>query len=115
VALSGFVALFWILRNRIRGIHGRALVRSGSKILAASAVMAAVVWLSSSGIQAWLGARKPGYLVDVCVSIPLGALAYFLAGRLLRIEELELAVQGLRRRVCDINVDDQAVRERDSQ
>jgi putative peptidoglycan lipid II flippase len=94
VALTGFVALFWILRNRIGGIHGRALARTTAKILAASAAMAAVVWLSSHGIQAWLGARKLGYLVDVAVSIPLGALVFFLAGRLCRIEELRAAWPG---------------------
>ena len=58
----------------------------------ASAVMAASrVWLSSHAIQAWLGAGKLGYLTDVAVSIPLGALVYYLAGRLFRIEELRLA------------------------
>lgn len=91
VAISGFVALFWILRNRIGGIHGRALARSVAKTLLASAAMAAVVWLSSSAIQAWLGARKAGYLADVAVSIPLGAAVFFLAGRLLKIEELAMA------------------------
>jgi len=91
VALTGFVALFWILRNRIGGIHGRALARTTAKILAASAAMAAVIWLSSHGIQTWLGARKLGYLTDVAVSIPLGALVFFLAGRLFRIEELRAA------------------------
>ncbi len=97
VALSGFVALFWILRNRIGGVHGRALARSVGKSLAASAAMAAVVWLSSSGIQTWLGTRKMGYLVDVAVSIPLGAAVFFLVGRLLNIEELEMALATLGR------------------
>ncbi|MDP3000149.1 MAG: murein biosynthesis integral membrane protein MurJ [Bryobacterales bacterium] len=97
VALTGFVALFWILRNRIGGIHGRALARTTTKILAASAAMGAVTWLSSHGIQAWLGAGKLGYLTDVAVSIPLGALVYYLAGRLFRIEELRMAWPGGRR------------------
>lgn len=91
VALTGFVALFWILRNRIGGIHGRAFARTTGKILLASGVMAAVIWLSSHGIQSWLGMRKLGYLVDVAVSVPLGAVVFFLTGRWCGIKELELA------------------------
>jgi putative peptidoglycan lipid II flippase len=92
VAISGFAALFLLIRRRIGGVHGRALARSSFKILAASAVMAALVWTSSTGIQAILGARKLGYLADVAVSIPLGVAAFALAGRLLKIEELEFAL-----------------------
>ncbi|MBI4876563.1 MAG: murein biosynthesis integral membrane protein MurJ [Acidobacteria bacterium] len=95
VALSGFVTLFWILRNRIGGIHGRAFARSTAKILAASAAMGAAIWLSSHGILGWLGARKLGYLADVAVSIPLGVAVFFLVGRWCRIGELELAARAL--------------------
>ena len=97
VAITGFVALFWILRNRIGGIHGRALAREAAKILAATVVMAGVVWLSSHGIQSWLGPRKLGYLADVAVSVPLGAVVFFLAGRWFGIRELRLVkVRGSR-------------------
>lgn len=95
VAISGFVALFLLIRRRIGGVHGRALARSSLKILAASAVMAALVWISSSLIQSLLGPRKLGYLADVAVSIPLGVAAFAAAGRWLRIEELEFAIDTL--------------------
>jgi putative peptidoglycan lipid II flippase len=97
VAITGFVALFWMLRNRIGGIHGRALARDTARILAATAVMAGVVWLSSHGIQSWLGPRKLGYMADVAVSVPLGAVVFFLAGRWFGIRELRLVrVRGFR-------------------
>jgi putative peptidoglycan lipid II flippase len=97
VAITGFVALFWMLRNRIGGIHGRALACDTARILAATAAMAGVVWLSSYAIQSWLGARKLGYLADVAVSVPLGAVVFFLAGRWLGIRELKLVrVRGFR-------------------
>jgi putative peptidoglycan lipid II flippase len=92
VAISGFVALFWIMRNRIGGIHGRALARDAARILAATAAMAAVVWLSSRAM------RPLGHLADVAVSVPLGALVFFLAGRWCGIKELKLVgVRGARR------------------
>jgi putative peptidoglycan lipid II flippase len=92
VAISGFVALFWIMRNRIGGIHGRALARDAARILAATAAMAAAVWLSSRAMQ------PLGHLADVAVSVPLGALVFFLAGRWCGIKELKLVgVRGARR------------------
>jgi putative peptidoglycan lipid II flippase len=98
VALTGFVALFWILRHRLGGMHGRALARDTARILAATAAMAGVVWLSSHALQSWLGAGKLGYLADVALSIPLGAVVFFLAGRRCGIRELtQVRVPALRR------------------
>jgi putative peptidoglycan lipid II flippase len=91
VAITGFVALFWILRNRLGGIHGRALACDAARILAATAVMGGVVWLSSRAMQPF------GYLADVAVSVPLGAVVFFLAGRWFGIKELKLVrVRGSR-------------------
>ena len=76
-------------------MHGRALAASVIKILCASAAMGVVCYLSSRGVHHWLGMRKIAQLVDVAVSIPLGALVYYALCRALRVAELEAAWNAL--------------------
>ncbi|MDP8980467.1 MAG: polysaccharide biosynthesis C-terminal domain-containing protein, partial [Acidobacteriota bacterium] len=95
VAIFGAVALFLILRNRVRGIYGRDLLDSVWKIVAASAVMGAAVLLSSRYIQAWLGPTRLGQLTELAISIPVGLLVFYAACRLLRVSELDLAGRAL--------------------
>ncbi len=95
VALSGFAALFWILRGRIGGIHGRALARSVAQITVASLVMGVALVLSSRGIQVLLGASRLARLADLAVSIPIGVGVYYGVCRALKVAELEMAVRAL--------------------
>lgn len=99
VALSGFAALFLLLRRRLKGIHGRDLAASVARISAASALMGAAIWGSSYGIEAALGVSKLASVADVAVSIPLGLAVFAAAGRLLRIPELDAALQAVVRPV----------------
>jgi putative peptidoglycan lipid II flippase len=95
VATFGGVALFVILRKRIGGIYGRNLMESFWKIAVASAVMGAVVLLSSHWIEGWLGVGRLGRLTDLGVSIPLGLLVFYGGCRVFRVSELELATRAL--------------------
>jgi putative peptidoglycan lipid II flippase len=95
VALFNFTALFWILRNRIGGIHGRALLRSVLQIVVASLAMGLAVALTSRGIQGWLGSTRLGCLVDLAVSIPFGALVYYGVCKMAKVAELEMATRAL--------------------
>jgi putative peptidoglycan lipid II flippase len=95
VATFGGIALFVILRNRVGGIYGRNLMESIWKIVVASAVMGAAVLLSSHGIEGWLGVTRPGRLVDLAISIPLGLAVFYAVCRVLRVSELELAARAL--------------------
>jgi putative peptidoglycan lipid II flippase len=95
VAIFGAVALFAILRKRIGGIHGRALISSIWKITVASAVMGAAVWLSSGEIENWLGVARLSRVVDLAISIPFGLIVFYGACRLLRVTELDLATRSL--------------------
>ncbi|MGD0135132.1 MAG: murein biosynthesis integral membrane protein MurJ [Bryobacteraceae bacterium] len=95
VATFGGVALFVILRKRIGGIYGRNLMESFWKIAVASAVMGAVVLLSSHWIEGWLGVGRLGRVTDLGVSIPLGLLVFYWACRVFRVSELELATRAL--------------------
>jgi putative peptidoglycan lipid II flippase len=91
VALFGSVALFWILRGRIGGIHGRALLRSVLKISLASLIMGAAAILSSRAIRTWLGMTRLAGAADLAISIPLGAAVFYAVCRAARVEELEAA------------------------
>ena len=95
MAIFGAIALFVILRNRIGGIYGRDLAASVLKITAASAVMGGAVWLSSHGVQLWLGQGRLARLTDLVVSIPIGLLVFYGSCRLVRVSELELATRSL--------------------
>ncbi len=95
VATFGGVALFVILRKRIGGIYGRNLMESFWKIAVASAVMGAVVLLSSHWIEGWLGVGRLGRVTDLGLSIPLGLLVFYGACRVFRVSELELATRAL--------------------
>jgi flagellar biosynthesis protein FlhB len=83
------------LRNRIGGIHGVNLLKSLLKIGVASAAMGMVIWLSSSTIRNTLGTATKVRLFDLGVSIPLGLLVLYSACRIMRVQELEVAVQSL--------------------
>lgn len=95
VALFGFLCLFWILRGRLGGIEGRALLSSFLRVVVASLAMGATVWFSSWAIGAWLGRGKMGCLIDLAVSIPLGVMVFWLACRAMRLPELDLAMRSL--------------------
>jgi len=95
VAIFGAVALFAILRKRIGGIHGRALLSSIWKITLASAVMGGAVWLASREVQNWLGVSRLGRVADLSISIPVGLVVFYGACRLLRVTELDLATRSL--------------------
>jgi len=95
VAIFGAIALFAILRKRIGGIHGRALLNSIWKITLASAVMGGAVWLASRELENLLGVGRLGRIVDLAISIPLGLLVLYGACRTLRVSELDLATRSL--------------------
>lgn len=91
VAVFGFLCLFLILRGRLGGIYGRNLFDTGVKVALAAAVMGAAVWLSSREIHAALGITRFAHLVDLAVSIPLGAAVFYFGCRVLNVAELQLA------------------------
>jgi len=91
VAVFGFLAQFWILRRRMGGIHGRALLLSVIQISLASTVMGVAVAATSGGIHAWMGATRLARLADLAISIPVGAATFYAACRAMKVAELEMA------------------------
>ena len=99
VALFNFCVLFWFMRKRIGGIHGRRLASSITFIGLAAGLMCAACATSSFLVREAFGASFLGRLLDLAVSIPLGAGVLFGACRLFRISELEVALQAIRARL----------------
>ncbi|MCX6604778.1 MAG: murein biosynthesis integral membrane protein MurJ [Acidobacteria bacterium] len=97
VAITGSLILLTLLKTRITGIYGRALLSSVGKIVAAAAVLFAAVSATTWAVGQQLPAGQPRYLVDLAVSIPVGLAVYYFACRLLNVEEMELAAEALER------------------
>lgn len=92
VALFAFVVQFLILRSRIGGIHGRALVAQVGRILAASAAMAATVWLTSRWMRSSLGVTHAARIADLLVSLPVGGAVYYWSARALGLTEIDMVL-----------------------
>jgi len=103
VAAFGGVALLWIMRARIGGIHGRRIRTTALQVTCASAIMGGAIWLSSRVVVTWLGTGKLARLTDLAISIPLGLAVFYCVSLLMRIPELDTAKNTLgnliRRRV----------------
>ena len=99
VALFNFCVLFWFMRKRIGGIHGRRLASSITFIGLAAGLMCAACATSSFLVREAFGASFLGRLLDLAVSTPIGAGVLFGACRLFRISELEVALQAIRARL----------------
>jgi putative peptidoglycan lipid II flippase len=93
VALFGFMLLFVILRNRIGGVYGRALLDQLKRVGAAAILMAGIVAVSTHFMQGTFGASKLAKLADLAVSIPLGLIVYYGACRWLGVSDIEMAVR----------------------
>jgi putative peptidoglycan lipid II flippase len=89
VAIFGALALLLALQRKLHGIGLRKLAGSAVKIAAAAVLMGLACKLSSALVHALMGARAHVALVDVAISIPLGAAVFYAAARACRIEELE--------------------------
>jgi putative peptidoglycan lipid II flippase len=97
VALFGFVVLFAVLRKRIGGVYGRDLLVQIGKVSLASAVMGAVIFATSRGMETWLGVSQMGRLADLSVSIPMGLAVYYAACRMLGLSEIDGVIRAFAR------------------
>jgi putative peptidoglycan lipid II flippase len=95
VALFGFVVLFTILRNRLGGVYGRELAAGFARVAVASAAMGGAVFLTSHGMERWLGVSQMARRADLAVSIPLGLAVFYMVCRLMGVTDLDLAFQAV--------------------
>ena len=91
VAVFGFLVLLFVMRRRINGIHGRSLWDTSWKICVATVCMSAAIFTSSHLLHANFGNHVRVHMLDVILSIPLGAAVFYASARWLRIAELDEA------------------------
>lgn len=99
VAIVNCTLLLFFLRRKLGGIEGGSLATSFSKVLAASLVMGAVCWFISQRLPLLVGDRLIGRLINVGVSVAVGALIFGITAKLLRVGELEQITAVIQRRL----------------
>ncbi|HYG70415.1 MAG TPA: murein biosynthesis integral membrane protein MurJ, partial [Anaeromyxobacteraceae bacterium] len=99
-ALANFGVLAWAWRRRHGGLGGSGIVRQLGRVLLASIPLALAAWGTLRGLSRVLPPSDALWrqLVLGLAPIAAGALAYFVAARVLRIRELEELLGALRRR-----------------
>jgi putative peptidoglycan lipid II flippase len=90
VNMAGTAALIVVFRRRIGSINGRALVRSYSLIVLASAVAAGVAAAVWYGLDQLLGRSLLAQILTVGSGLAAAVVVYLVFARLLRIPELRL-------------------------
>jgi putative peptidoglycan lipid II flippase len=95
VALVNFLLLAVLIRRRVGRLEGTRLGLTVARICAASIPMAVVAWLINELCASLPLAGIALRLVRVSVSIALAAITFYFACKLLRIEELDEAVEAV--------------------
>jgi putative peptidoglycan lipid II flippase len=87
-----------VLRHEFGGLELRRLADTGTRIVIASAALAAVSFGVWDVLDNLLGRGLAGQVLSLGTALGLGALVYLLAARLMKIAELEQIMRLLRRR-----------------
>lgn len=100
VALVNFFALALMMKKRIERLNGKEIFSAFLKIAAASVVMSAVCYFSYHFLHQQFGAR--GLLnksIECFVPIILGGLAFIIAAKILKVEEINKLYNALKRKL----------------
>ena len=105
-ATAQALVLVYLLRRRVGPLGGRRYLATVGKCLPATAAMAAAAWGAMS-LAAHLGLPSEGLLsadaaARVAAAVIAGGAAYFLAARLLKIDELNLVLGRWRKKTVDV-------------
>jgi putative peptidoglycan lipid II flippase len=102
VALVNFLLLAVFMRRRLGRLGGRRLANTVLRVAVASCAMAAGAW-SASELLSWLPLRGLGlHLLQVSAALVLAAAIFYASCRLLRVAELDDAVNALGSRLVRI-------------
>jgi len=96
--VAGTLALLVVLRRNIHRIDGRAIASTTIRVVAASAVVAAVSWVIWRPLDSTLGRSFPAQVVSLGTALTAAIAVYLLCCRLLRVRELD-ALLSLRNRL----------------
>jgi putative peptidoglycan lipid II flippase len=87
-ALLNTVLLVWLLQRRFPGLISADMLRFCGGVLAAAGVMGIAVYGVDLLLARLLAATGFGLLLRVAIDISAGAIVYFVAGILMRLDEL---------------------------
>jgi putative peptidoglycan lipid II flippase len=96
--VSHCLAMLYLTHRRMGGLAGLGLARTAFKALLAAGLMAGLLALALGPLSTWVRGGTAGELLSVAVLGGLGALAYLGLAALLRVEELGLIRDLVRRR-----------------
>ena len=95
VALVNFLLLALFMRQRLRRLEGRRLGRTIMRVGIASGAMASVVWMVAEGVTA-LPLHGPAlHFIQVVASVASEAIVFYLACRVLQVNELDDAINAI--------------------
>ncbi|HSO53101.1 MAG TPA: polysaccharide biosynthesis C-terminal domain-containing protein, partial [Actinomycetes bacterium] len=94
----GSVLLLWLLSRRIGGLGGSQILAAVARMLVAGLVMLAAVVLVDRAVGTALDPGLARDLATVVAGVAVGAGIYLAVARLLRVEELSLLLDVVRRR-----------------
>jgi putative peptidoglycan lipid II flippase len=95
VALVNFILLTLFMRRRIGRLEGSRLGPTLARICVASIPMAAIAWLVSEFCGSLPLAGIALRLVRVSAAVTLAAIVFYVSCRLLRIEEVDEAIEAI--------------------
>ena len=100
VAVVNSLLLFIFMYRRVGALDGAHLWLTFAKVLAASLVMGALCWLVSWQCARWFGeTRFLAHAATVTLSMSVGVIAFYLAARLLQVNELRTLTNILTRKL----------------
>jgi putative peptidoglycan lipid II flippase len=94
----GSALLLYLLSRRIGGLGGAGIVRAVSRMLVAGLVMLGTTLLVAEAVSLVVAPGLVRDLITVVAGVAVGAGVYLAAARLLRVEELTLLLDIVRRR-----------------
>lgn len=95
VAMFTFLVLFWLMKRRIGGVHGRRLRAVIVKVAAGSFLMAIAVLIVHWLVGLVATSRTMQYFGDLVLTIPAGIATVWISCRWMKVEELEMATRAL--------------------
>jgi putative peptidoglycan lipid II flippase len=98
VNVIGVCALVYYLRQLVGSLDGRATIATLIRIVVASAMLAVVSYVVWRMVDDVVGRSFPGQLVSLLLALAAGTGAFVGAARVLRIAELDLVADLIRRR-----------------
>jgi putative peptidoglycan lipid II flippase len=98
VNILGVVALVWFLRRRLGALDGRRTLSAVARIAVASAASAVVGYPVWRGLDALLGQAFAAQLLSLLGALSAASAVYIGASMLLRVQEVRLLADVVRRR-----------------